>query len=57
MSIKEIDIHSALKQYFGFSKFKGLQEEVIESVVAGDRMYLLLCQQEVVNHYVINFQH
>ena len=29
----EIDIYAALKKYFGFSKFKGLQEEVIKSVL------------------------
>ena len=56
MSIKEIDIHSALKHYFGFSQFKGLQESVIKSVVAGE-MYLLLCQLEEENHYVTSFQH
>ncbi|WP_456438614.1 RecQ family ATP-dependent DNA helicase [Psychroserpens sp.] len=42
MSIKEIDIHSALKQYFGFSKFKGLQESVIESVVAGEDVFVIM---------------
>lgn len=29
----EIDIYAELKKYFGFSKFKGLQEEVIKSVL------------------------
>jgi ATP-dependent DNA helicase RecQ len=42
MSIKEIDIHSALKQYFGFSKFKGLQESVIKSVVAGENVFVIM---------------
>ncbi|MFK7782412.1 DNA helicase RecQ [Psychroserpens sp.] len=42
MSTKEIDIHSALKQYFGFSKFKGLQESVIESVVAGEDVFVIM---------------
>ncbi len=42
MSIKEIDIHSALKQYFGFSKFKGLQESVIKSVVAGEDVFVIM---------------
>ncbi|WP_299226364.1 DNA helicase RecQ [uncultured Psychroserpens sp.] len=42
MSIKEIDIHSALKQYFGFSKFKGLQESVIKSVVEGDNVFVIM---------------
>nr|WP_321233354.1 DNA helicase RecQ [uncultured Psychroserpens sp.] len=42
MSIKEIDIHSALKQYFGFSQFKGLQESVIKSVVAGEDVFVIM---------------
>ena len=40
--IAEIDLHSALKKYFGFSKFKGLQEEVIKSVVAGDNTFVIM---------------
>lgn len=42
MSIKEIDLHSALKQYFGFSKFKGLQEEVIKSIVADNNTFVIM---------------
>jgi ATP-dependent DNA helicase RecQ len=42
MSITEIDLHSALKQYFGFSTFKGLQEGVIKSVVAGDNTFVIM---------------
>ncbi|WP_047547816.1 DNA helicase RecQ [Psychroserpens sp. Hel_I_66] len=42
MSTKEIDIHSELKHYFGFSKFKGLQESVIESVVAGEDVFVIM---------------
>ena len=42
MSVKEIDIHSALKQYFGFSKFKGLQESVIKSVVKGEDVFVIM---------------
>ncbi|QLE00238.1 DNA helicase RecQ [Galbibacter sp. BG1] len=33
MSSAEIDLQGALKQYFGFSQFKGLQEQVIENIV------------------------
>ncbi len=40
--IAEIDLHSALKKYFGFNKFKGLQEEVIKSVVAGDNTFVIM---------------
>jgi ATP-dependent DNA helicase RecQ len=42
MSTTKIDIHSALKQYFGFSKFKGLQEKVIESVVAREDVFVIM---------------
>ena len=40
--IAEIDLHSALKKYFGFNKFKGLQEEVIKSVVSGDNTFVIM---------------
>lgn len=42
MSIKEIELHSALKKYFGFSKFKGLQEGVIESIVANQNTFVIM---------------
>lgn len=42
MSIAEIDLHSALKKYFGFSEFKGLQEDVIKNVVAGNNTFVIM---------------
>ena len=42
MSIKEIDLHSALKQYFGFTKFKGLQEAVIKSIVNDHNTFVIM---------------
>ncbi|WP_299130529.1 DNA helicase RecQ [uncultured Winogradskyella sp.] len=42
MSIAEIDLHSALKKYFGFSGFKGLQEEVIKNVLAGNNTFVIM---------------
>ncbi|GGW60466.1 ATP-dependent DNA helicase RecQ [Winogradskyella epiphytica] len=42
MSIAEIDLHSALKKHFGFSQFKGLQEEVIKNVVAGNNTFVIM---------------
>lgn len=42
MSIAEIDLHTALKKYFGFSEFKGLQEEVIKNVVAGNNTFVIM---------------
>ena len=42
MSKTEIDLHVALKKYFGFSKFKGLQEQVIKSIVAGHNTFVIM---------------
>ena len=42
MGITEIDIHSALKKYFGFSSFKGLQEEVIISILEGHNTFVIM---------------
>ncbi|EDP70262.1 putative ATP-dependent DNA helicase [Flavobacteriales bacterium ALC-1] len=42
MSIAEIDLHDSLKKYFGFSAFKGLQEEVIKNVVAGNNTFVIM---------------
>ncbi|MDT0557377.1 RecQ family ATP-dependent DNA helicase [Ichthyenterobacterium sp. W332] len=42
MSITEIDLHSALKKYFGFSAFKGLQEQVIESVLSNENTFVIM---------------
>jgi ATP-dependent DNA helicase RecQ len=30
MNSNEIDLHKELKKYFGFSQFKGLQEQVLK---------------------------
>jgi ATP-dependent DNA helicase RecQ len=42
MNRKEIDLHTPLKKFFGFSKFKGLQEDVIRSIVAGDNTFAIM---------------
>ncbi|WP_373056881.1 RecQ family ATP-dependent DNA helicase [Zunongwangia sp. H14] len=42
MSLTEIDLHQQLKKYFGFSQFKGLQEEVITSVVKGNDTFVVM---------------
>ena len=38
----ETDLYGALKKYFGFSKFKGLQEEVIKSLLAKDDTFVIM---------------
>lgn len=42
MSKEEIDLHAELKKYFGFSKFKGLQESVIKSIVGGKNTFVIM---------------
>ncbi len=42
MILNEIDLHASLKKYFGFSKFKGLQEEVIKNVVQGNHTFVIM---------------
>ncbi len=42
MAKTEIDLHAALKKYFGFSKFKGLQEQVIKSIVSGHNTFVIM---------------
>ncbi len=36
------DLHKALKKYFGFDSFKGLQEPVIESVLRKDNTFVIM---------------
>ncbi|HLV39722.1 ATP-dependent DNA helicase RecQ [Xanthomarina sp.] len=42
MSIIENDLHKALKTYFGFGKFKGLQEKVITSLLARKDTFVIM---------------
>ena len=42
MSISKSDLHAALKKYFGFNKFKGLQEGVIESLLSGNHTFVIM---------------
>ena len=36
------EIHSALKKYFGFTKFKGLQEVVVTSIISGNHTFVIM---------------
>jgi ATP-dependent DNA helicase RecQ len=38
----KIDLHKALQEYFGFDKFKGTQEKVIESLLAGHDTFVIM---------------
>jgi ATP-dependent DNA helicase RecQ len=42
MSNQNIDIYKELKKYFGFNKFKGLQEEVINSIVYDKNTFVIM---------------
>ncbi len=42
MNSEEIDLRAALKKYFGFSQFKGLQEEVITSIVNKRHTFVIM---------------
>tara|TARA_R110001583_G_scaffold1775_1_gene13609 strand:+ start:3046 stop:5244 length:2199 start_codon:yes stop_codon:yes gene_type:complete len=42
MTSKNIDIYKELKTYFGFTKFKGLQEEVIKSILDGNDTFVIM---------------
>lgn len=36
------DLYAALKKYFGFSRFKGLQEEVVKSILDGKNTFVVM---------------
>ena len=42
MKSNEIDIHKELKKYFGFNQFKGIQEQVIRSLIAGKNTFVIM---------------
>jgi ATP-dependent DNA helicase RecQ len=42
MNSNEIDIHVELKKYFGFSQFKGLQEQVIKSILNKENTFVIM---------------
>src|SRR5499427_7379294 len=37
-----LDLHAALQEHFGFDKFKGTQEKVIESLLAGHDTFVIM---------------
>src|ERR1043166_4690057 len=39
---KKLDLHKALRENFGFDKFKGNQEKIIESVLAGHDTFVIM---------------
>ena len=42
MATAKNDLHAALKKYFGFSTFKGLQEAVIKSILSKNHTFVIM---------------
>lgn len=42
MKLAEIDLHKELKRYFGFNTFKGLQEDVVRSIIHGNNTFVIM---------------
>jgi len=42
MSLTNTELHTSLKKIFGFSKFKGLQENVIQNVLEGNDTFVIM---------------
>jgi ATP-dependent DNA helicase RecQ len=40
--VTDNELYGALKEYFGFSQFKGLQEEVVKSVLAEENTFVIM---------------
>src|SRR5687767_15911492 len=40
-SKKKFDLHEALQEHFGFDKFKGNQEKIIENLLAGKDTFVI----------------
>ena len=42
MSLDEMNLHASLKKFFGFSKFKGLQEAVIKNIIQRKNTFVIM---------------
>ncbi len=42
MTLTKIDLKKELKKYFGFDQFKGLQEEVIKSIITNQHTFVIM---------------
>ena len=42
MIMKDIDLKASLKKYFGFSTFKGLQEDVIKNILGRKNTFVIM---------------
>lgn len=42
MDSSELDLHKELKKYFGFNQFKGLQEQVVRSIINKNNTFVIM---------------
>src|SRR5690606_7176358 len=42
MDSSELDLHKELKKYFGFNQFKGLQEQVVKSIINKHNTFVIM---------------
>ena len=42
MSAEVVDLKKSLKEFFGFDSFKGMQEEVISTIMSGDDCFVIM---------------
>jgi len=42
MVLNDTELRTSLKKYFGFSTFKGLQEDVIKNVIEGNNTFVIM---------------
>ena len=54
MNLNEIDIHAALKKYFGFNQFKGLQEQVIKSIINQKNTFVSFYSQTELREHIMS---
>lgn len=41
-ALNGVDLHASLKKYFGFSQFKGLQEEVVKQILQNKNCFVIM---------------
>ena len=42
LTTESVDLKGALRQYFGFDKFKGSQEEIINNLLKGNNTFVIM---------------
>ena len=42
MISEAVDLKGSLKEFFGFDSFKGMQEEVIQTVMSGEDCFVIM---------------